>query len=1334
MAVAATLIVLPGTLNAQADFEKGYQAYQSFHGTDFDTVNLANGNLVLNIPLLSYEQRGELPPVVIAIHSNSTTFQSDPPSSSGPLDTKQHEVPSGVLGSPWGQPHVMISPGGLTWQESRVTIEKAQLARFVAIDDSGATHSLAGGIANSQQSYLGSIKYSVDGSDLMLTAGTSPQIIDRKGNVGGLVDPNGNAIQIKGPCAQLPGSGEFYNPSLPSWEGYAHGTASASYIVDSIGRIIPNPSYVAPLQTYSCIVDTDTSYFPDPNRNPMFDSEWPTPEPDDSRCPSEPYGAPYIEQINGTYVSINNVSETYNFPGQGGETIPITFCYQKITVKPILPTVQRASDGTTLLEAENETWPVLTAAILPNKTKWVFEYDNYGQVASVTTPTGSVTSYTYGDCYDPMSPSYDPTGKSCPALSQQLSGIRLACGNPPGEVPVAGTPAWPMTNLMSSRLITRRSVQVSVPSAAQPLAQLGNQVGTTVSGTLYPPSWHYTTTIGSGWGATSDQGTVTVTDPAGNNTVHKFSLVGNSTNGQPVCGPYETTVQYFQGPSQLLKQVDTQYTNSGVDHANPTNFSNYIAIGVLPTAVVTTEFAGSGGVTQARQDVSNYDTFGTYQDYKGSTFKFSMGQKLADCETDWTAGSTPSTTAFRSTSHSNVWQSNYKYYQANLIDLPSLDTTFVGGSITAATLSTPATCTPGTSKASQTTLSYDESAYIPSSGLLGMQTSAARWLSTGSSNPTSHTAYNVQAMPAQKIDPNGNSTTITYDSLGLYPATIQYAYPNNPQLPANSVSHVESFIYDDATGEMLFHTDQNSTITGYLYDSMRRLTNVAYPDNGSESYTYYDTAPPSFAFNKKINGSATYTETGLADTLGRKIETQINLDPDGTTYSDTVYDSLGKVWQQSNPFRSMGDSTYGVTKYLYDSLGRKTVQTQQDGSTQQWCYQGQFTNSQSNCSNQLSITASGSAASGSWVDFMDETGSDWQHNSDGLGRLTNVMEPNGSSLSPTMETDYTYDALNNLIGVAQYGGKNSSSSSSIIKRSFSYDSLSRLIASYNPESTATAYPASLTCTGAGSNPVASNGLWASCYTYDKNGNVISKIDNRGITTSYAYDQLNRVFSKSYSDGKTASSCFQYDTPSTTSNPVGHLVLEWTQKGACPGPANSQSSLHAITIANGPILSGTAILAYDFMNRILTEQQCTLANNCTTSSTPYQLTYGYDLGGNLTSYTNGLTAGSPGLGNGLLSFAGTYSSGSETTGRLQSLTGTWNSSNVSLFTAPSGSSTPGFAPQGALAHAIYGNSVLTLNRTYDTRMRITGEADMGQAITSATPSSATVTITGSERSK
>ena len=254
---------------AQADFEKGYQAYQSYHGTDFDTVNLANGNLVLSIPLLTYEQRGGLPPVVVAIRSNSTTFQSAPPFSNGPADTQQHEVPSGVIGSPWGQPHVTISPGGLYWKEERITVEKAQLSRFVAIDDSGASHSLGENIANSVAPYIGNIRYSVDGSDLMLTAAPSPLIIDRKGNIGGLVDRNGNAITLSGPCAQPAGSGQFYNPALAPWEGYAYGTASATSIIDSVGRTIPNPGYILPTR------DTAALWTPTPPTIPQILS--PTP-------------------------------------------------------------------------------------------------------------------------------------------------------------------------------------------------------------------------------------------------------------------------------------------------------------------------------------------------------------------------------------------------------------------------------------------------------------------------------------------------------------------------------------------------------------------------------------------------------------------------------------------------------------------------------------------------------------------------------------------------------------------------------------------------------------------------------------------------------------------------------------------------------------------------------------------------------------------------------------------------------------------------------------------------------------------------------------------------
>ena len=636
-AVAAMVAIMLASsiARAQADFEKGFQAYQAYHGSEFDTVNLANGNLVLNIPLLSYEQRGGLPPIVISVRSNSTTFQSSPPFQNGPPDTKQHEVSSGVIGSPWGQPHVAISPGGLYWKEDRITTASKTgggpeyLSRFVATDESGATHSLGEAIANLVQGLVPGIMYSVDDSGLMLqpaSGNNGPVLVDRSGNTGGLMDPNGNVITLQGPCATKPGAGEFYNASLPPWEGYAYGTASASSVLDSVGRTIPNPTYLAPTAAYSCLVDLDQSYYPATASS-------------DPSCPvAQVAGA--IPGETGAAIGTTGLplmaSDGYYFPGQSNTTIELKFCYQKINVSAELPNVQRTATQI------NEVWPVLTGVILPNGTKWVFVYDNYGQVIEITLPTGATVVYAYGG---------------------STSNMRLACGNPPGEIPVSGTPAWPFSNLMSSRMVTQRTL-----------------TSTSSVGSAVVQQWTYNSTIGSGWAGSPNQGNVTVTDAMGNDVVHSFSLIGTPAYGQPICGPYETNVAYYQGSSTamtpvLIKQVATQYTSTGIDHANPTNFSNYIATNVLPSYVTTTLYDGAGGM-QVQQDSYVYDKFGTYQDYKGTTYPFSFGQKLSLTESDFGAGS-PGPILITSL-FTNQWQSYWKYWAANLIDLPCLDTVFTG--------------------------------------------------------------------------------------------------------------------------------------------------------------------------------------------------------------------------------------------------------------------------------------------------------------------------------------------------------------------------------------------------------------------------------------------------------------------------------------------------------------------------------------------------------------------------------------------------------------------------------------------------------------------------------
>jgi YD repeat-containing protein len=108
----------------------------------------------------------------------------------------------------------------------------------------------------------------------------------------------------------------------------------------------------------------------------------------------------------------------------------------------------------------------------------------------------------------------------------------------------------------------------------------------------------------------------------------------------------------------------------------------------------------------------------------------------------------------------------------------------------------------------------------------------------------------------------------------------------------------------------------------------------------------------------------------------------------------------------------------------------------------------------------------------------DQVGRQRKTVSDGLGRITSVFEQDPTSGTLSLETDYSYDALNNLKQVNQ-GGQ---------IRSFSYDALSRMTSVTTPEAGTVS------------------------YTYYDFNAVQSRTDARNVVTSYGYDGLNRLTS------------------------------------------------------------------------------------------------------------------------------------------------------------------------------------------------------------------------------
>ena len=126
--------------------------------------------------------------------------------------------------------------------------------------------------------------------------------------------------------------------------------------------------------------------------------------------------------------------------------------------------------------------------------------------------------------------------------------------------------------------------------------------------------------------------------------------------------------------------------------------------------------------------------------------------------------------------------------------------------------------------------------------------------------------------------------------------------------------------------------------------------------------------------------------------------------------------------------------------------------------------------------------------------MTDATGKWRRSGVNGLGQLVEVDEPNSTTATvastgcpsqsdPVWVTSYTNDVLGNLTQVVQKGSHT---------RTFTYDSLSRLLTSKNPE------------TG------------KITYTYNPDSTVLTKKDARPITASYTYDALHRETGISYS--------------------------------------------------------------------------------------------------------------------------------------------------------------------------------------------------------------------------
>src|SRR5882672_9033312 len=815
-------------------------------------------------------------------------------------------------------------------------------------------------------------------------------------------------------------------------------------------------------------------------------------------------GRVIVTQQNGN----NQVSYTYYDSSGTAQTYTVN--YASISLSTHF-NITVPSYG--LIIENAETRQKVTSIVLPNGKSYSFQYETngYGGISRIDFPTGAFVTYVWDTWADAQ---------------------------------------------RSYRYVTSRTLNVDGQVYTWNFSR-----GACDGGTFYPCEAY----------------AVTVTDPLLNQQVYHADH-GSVTSAKIYNGTAAGTP---------LRQIDVAYLvlkgyRSGTDET-----------GRLPTRITTTLDGSVSSKIEYDYETLTYpyQTCTSWIDcsYNGpysGTWQTSRGNVTEIREYDWGQGSPGG--LIRRTKKTSLHDPNAKpstastYLSLNIVNKVLTDTICDG----------IVPCAGTGDQAAKTQYEYDN--YVPSGA------DANPLLSTSGAAQHDYTNFSTSVIY------RGNATRVkrwrNTDST-LLTTTYQYDDLGNIHLIRDPLTHTTSFSYTDSfansfcslptgkngqawvsqvtnalsqnlqvarypcTGLVQAHKNQNDINasragTTYTYDLLGRPTQKNLPDGGQVATAYNDVPPVSSTSTTKITTTplTNHVITTIEDGLGRQRKTQLSSDPDGTTYTRTAYDALGRKAQEWNPTRCdpdvnpsscAGEPTFGVTTYSYDGSGRVTQLIPPDGT--------------------ISANNVTSAYSGNSTTVTDQAGRARSSQTDALGRLSTVLEDPGTSPHLNYDTEYQYDVLGNLLRVDQKGGD--LNSANWRTRTFTYNSLSQLLTANNPES------GTIT------------------YNYDLDGNVTSKLSpkqnqtnpNSKVTLSYCYDSLHRLTSKAY----TTQSCPMASADVTAAydqgtNGIGHRT----------GMTDS---------------SGSAAWTYDTVGRVASETRVTASVTKTTS-------YTYNLDSSIQSMT------------------------------------------------------------------------------------------------------------------
>jgi YD repeat-containing protein len=568
-------------------------------------------------------------------------------------------------------------------------------------------------------------------------------------------------------------------------------------------------------------------------------------------------------------------------------------------------------------------------------------------------------------------------------------------------------------------------------------------------------------------------------------------------------------------------------------------------------------------------------------------------------------------------------------------------------------------------------------------------------------HPISITTYNAHGQPLTIVDPNGLTTTLTYDE--------------RQRLKSRNVGG-ETTSYDyDGVGQLKKVTLPDASFLSYSYDDAHRLSGMS--DNLNNSIAYTLDAMGNRKEEKMFDpgGALAQTRSRVFNNLNQLFQ-EIGAQNQTTQYG---YDNQGNLTSIDGPLAGTADTTFNA----YDALNRLKQVTDPNSGVTRYGYDG--------IDQLVSVTDPRNLASTYNIDGLANLNS---QQSPDTGATNNTYDAAGNLLTQTdakgqVTTYAPYDALNRVTSITFHDGS---------KQAYAYDQgangLGRLssITETNPQNQVTSLIA---------------------YAYDQKGRTLSEtrtINGVAYMLAYGYDSAGRLSGMTYPSGRTIAYTFDAlgrinqvsTTPQGGTAQVVASSIAYQPFGGVKSYTlgNGQSYTRGYDldgrIASYSLGSQIFALGYDAASRI------TFIND--TGNAQNSNTYGYDLLDRLTSavlpnlpFAYGYDAVGNRSSKTVGSSTDTYAYGT-TNNRLASITPQGGAARTFGFD-PNGSTTNDgintyvydtrgrmVQSAGALGTTVYqvnalGQRIRKTNTTedrvylYDTRGRLIAETDPGGAL-------------------